>query len=101
MLTLDWSVCYFYGRDSRFRLAYEVFYYDWFDRVGKVEPEYFRVEVQLSLVGSFDVFCSPKTVLLPVVGDVGYGEALRLNRFKDLLGLVWRHDLVFKSLEQD
>lgn len=55
------------------RLSGQVLDCDGFDGIGQLEPKDSRVEVQLAIQGTFDVFCSTESMSLALVRHVSVG----------------------------
>ena len=75
--------------------------FDRLDLVGRFEAEDSRVEIQLGFVGTDDVLCFAKPVLLTGERHVRHGHAALFERLQNQLRLIRRHDFVFEALQQD
>ena len=71
------------------------------DRVGEVKSKNARIKESFAIQRAFDIFGATKSMLLAFKRDVSDGDALFAERFNHNLGLIWRHDFVFKSLKEN
>src|ERR1700681_3890538 len=79
----------------------EVFDLDRLDPVGDVKTENSREEVHLALDRAPDVPFLAEPVLLALERNVCVGQLLFLANLDELLSLIWRHDLVLETLEEN